>query len=103
MAIRLGKDQGAAIGDFCVRHRVRELSLFGSATRDDFEPTSDVDVLVDFPEGEVPSLFGIVDLRDELSALFGGRRVDLVLKAGLSPYLAERILSQRVVLYERPS
>jgi predicted nucleotidyltransferase len=54
------------------------MSLFGSATRDDFRPDSDVDVLVEFRPGEAPSLFGIVDLREELSQAFGGRRVDVV-------------------------
>jgi predicted nucleotidyltransferase len=31
----------------CQRHQIRELSLFGSVLRDDFRPTSDVDVLID--------------------------------------------------------
>lgn len=31
---------------FCRRWQVRELSLFGSVLRDDFSPTSDVDVLI---------------------------------------------------------
>jgi predicted nucleotidyltransferase len=101
MAMHLGADQAAAISEFCTRHRVQELALFGSAIRDDFTPASDVDLLIDFAPGEAPSLFGFVDMRDELSAMFGGRQVDLVMKGGLSNYLADRILSERVVLYER--
>lgn len=66
----------------CLRYHVRELSLFGSALRDDFSPTSDIDLLVEFdPEAKV-SLFDFVSPRDELSALFG-REVDLVEKRGL--------------------
>lgn len=39
------------IAEFCQRHRIRKLSLFGSALRDDFSPDSDVDMLVEYEEG----------------------------------------------------
>lgn len=98
---RLSGEQEAAIVGFCARNRVRDLSLFGSATGDDFGPDSDVDVRIDFAPGEAPSLFRFVDLQAGLGLLFGGRRVDLVCKGGLSKYVADRVLSQRVVSYER--
>ncbi len=41
----------AAIAEFCQRHRIRKLSLFGSVLRDDFRPDSDIDVLVEFEPG----------------------------------------------------
>ena len=37
-----------AIAEFCERHRIRNLALFGSVLRDDFRPDRDVDVLVEF-------------------------------------------------------
>jgi uncharacterized protein len=37
-----------AVADFCRRNHIRKLALFGSVTRDDFSPDSDVDVLVEF-------------------------------------------------------
>src|SRR5206468_1793037 len=37
-----------AIADLCRRYHVRELSIFGSALRDDFRDDSDLDLLVDF-------------------------------------------------------
>ncbi|MHB1318298.1 MAG: nucleotidyltransferase family protein [Anaerolineae bacterium] len=40
------------IAEFCRRHGIRRLSLFGSVLRDDFTPDSDVDVLVEFEPGE---------------------------------------------------
>ena len=46
--ITVAKD---AIADFCRRHHIRKLSLFGSVLRDDFRPDSDVDVLVEFEPG----------------------------------------------------
>ena len=36
----------ARIAEFCERHHIERLSLFGSVIRDDFGPESDVDVLV---------------------------------------------------------
>ena len=65
------------IANFCRRHHIRKLSLFGSVLTDEFRPDSDVDVLVDFELGEIIG-FRIFDIEDELSQLLGGHRVDLV-------------------------
>lgn len=84
---------------FCRKWKIRELSLFGSVLRDDFRPDSDVDVLVSF-EPEAPwDLFHLVEMRDELIALFG-RDVDLVEKEGLrNPFRRRTILDTREVIY----
>lgn len=68
----------------CKRRHVRRLSLFGSAVRADFRPDSDVDVLVEFEPRQTPALGGMVDMREELSTLFGGRKVDLATPAILN-------------------
>jgi hypothetical protein len=86
-----------AIEDFCRRHRVRRLSVFGSVLRDDFRPDSDVDVLVEFEPGHVPGL-AFFDMQDELSRLVG-RRVDLNTAAFLSPYIRDRVLAEARVLH----
>jgi len=44
------------IAEFCRRHGIRRLSLFGSVLRDDFGPDSDVDVLVEFKPGYARAL-----------------------------------------------
>ena len=67
---------------FCERWRVSELALFGSVVRDDFDPESDVDVLVSFDLGARHTLFDIVRMETGLSGVFG-RRVDLVTRAAL--------------------
>jgi hypothetical protein len=90
--------QEEKIRDFCRRHHVRKMSLFGSVLRDDFRPSSDVDVLVDFDEGHVPGL-EFVRMMEELSKIFDGRRVDLVTPRGLHPLLRERVLSSAAVVY----
>lgn len=73
-----------ALSALCMRNGIRKLSFFGSVTRDDFRPDSDVDVMVEFMAGRSPSLFSMVDLRDELSTLFKGRKVDVVTPAAMN-------------------
>ncbi|MFO1428584.1 MAG: nucleotidyltransferase family protein [Candidatus Competibacteraceae bacterium] len=63
---------------FCRRHHIKTLSLFGSVTRDDFRPDSDVDILVEFEEGAEVSLSDMLTIKAELSQIFGNRPVDLV-------------------------
>jgi predicted nucleotidyltransferase len=46
----------AAIANFCHRHHISRLALFGSVLRDDFGPESDVDFLVEFDLGKAPGL-----------------------------------------------
>ena len=67
-----------AIADFCRRHSLKQLCLFGSVLRDDFDEDSDVDVLAD-SDGKTVSLHELCDMMDELETLFG-RKVDLVFK-----------------------
>jgi len=88
----------AQLAELCRRHHITRLSLYGSVLRDDFRPDSDVDVLVEFEEGKTPG-FGIIEVQDELSVLFGGRRVDLVTQHGLNRHLREPILASAHVLY----
>ena len=70
------------IVDFCRRHGIKKLSLFGSILRDDFRPDSDVDVLVIFAPDAKVSLFDLVDMQDELKAIFK-REVDLIEKQAI--------------------
>jgi predicted nucleotidyltransferase len=94
--IELPKDK---IASFCKKHHIWKLSLFGSVLRDDFEPTSDVDVLVEFEPGHVPSFFRLFDMEDELSVLFGGRKVDLRTPEDLSRHFRQSVLATAVVQY----
>jgi predicted nucleotidyltransferase len=63
------------IDALCRKWQIRELSLFGSALRDDFNPDSDIDLLVTFEPEAHWSLFDFIDLQDELARLFQ-RRVE---------------------------
>ncbi len=86
------------IAEFCRRRHIRRLSFFGSVLREDFGPESDVDVLIEFAPGHTPG-FEIVDVEEELSALLGGRRVDIVNPKYLNPRLKDRVLAEAEVQY----
>ncbi len=78
-----------ALADFCKRHAISKLALFGSVLRDDFRPDSDVDVLVEFEPGHVPGL-AFFAMQDELPQLFK-REVELHTPAFLSPYFRREV------------
>jgi predicted nucleotidyltransferase len=88
-----------AIADFCRRHHIRKLSLFGSVLRDDFRPDSDIDVLVEFEPGHAVG-FGILDIEEELSQWFGGHKVDIIQEKYLNRWLRHRVLDSAEVQYE---
>lgn len=87
-----------SIASFCKRNHIQRLSLFGSVLREDFRGDSDVDVLVVFEPDYVVGL-GIIEIEQELSALLGGRKVDMVNEKYLNPRLRDRILSSAEVQY----
>lgn len=96
-ALHLPRDK---VAEFCRRHHIKTLSLFGSATREDFRPDSDVDVLVEFAEDAKIGLSDMLRLESELSELFGSRPVDLVTPEVLrNPYRRRAILKDLERIY----
>ena len=87
------------IKQFCQRHSIQKLSLFGSVLRDDFAKESDVDVLVEFEPGKTPGL-AIITMEDELSNIIN-RQIDLRTSADLSRYFREQVLAEAMVIYEK--
>ncbi len=86
------------IAEFCRKHYIRRLSLYGSILRDDFGPESDIDILVEFEPGKVPGLFRMAGLEIELSSIIG-RKVDLRTPAELNRYFREEVLKEARVQY----
>lgn len=87
------------IAEFCRKWKIRQFSLFGSVLREDFRPDSDVDVLVSFQPHSTWDLLDMVDMRNELMALFG-REVDFVEEGGLrNPFRRAGILFTRQVVH----
>ena len=86
------------IADFCRRHRIRSLSLFGSVLREDFRPDSDADVLVEFEPDAQVGFIALSRMQRELAELLQ-RPVDLVPKEGLKPKIREAVLASAEVVY----
>jgi predicted nucleotidyltransferase len=86
------------LADFCRRHHIRWLALFGSVLRDDFRPESDIDVLIEFEAGHRYTYFTLAQIEDELSGLLG-RRADLHMPNTLHSYLRDKVLRQAEALY----
>jgi predicted nucleotidyltransferase len=85
------------ISDFCRRHHIRKLALFGSVLREDFKPESDVDVLVEFEQGHVPGL-AFFSMERELPEILN-HKVDLNTPQFLSPYFRDQVLAEAEAQY----
>lgn len=93
------------IADFCRRHGVQRLSLFGSILREatpeggyGFRPSSDVDILVEFQVGATPTLLSLARMEGDLSELIG-REVDLRTPGDLSRYFRNEVVSTARLLH----
>ena len=84
--------------ELCRRFGVKELSLFGSAARGEMRPASDIDIMVEFEPGVRIGLIKFESLVEELEAL-AGRRVDLVTKRGLKPWVRPKVLKDARLIY----
>ena|SRR3954449_8600528 len=87
------------LAEFCRRHHIRKLALFGSVLREDFRPDSDVDVLIEFEPDHIPGLIRFAGMELELSDILGGRKVDLNTPKFLSPYFRDEVLNEAEVQY----
>ena len=88
------------LAEFCQQRHILRLAVFGSVLREDFTPSSDVDVLVEFEPGHVPGL-EFFRMERELSELLA-RKVDLNTPAFLSPAFREQAIGEAEVQYVAP-
>ena len=97
--IYIGEDQ---IKEICNRFLIKELAIFGSVLRDDFNESSDIDLLIEFTPDSRISFFDIIDIQDEFKKLFG-REVDIVSKNAIRRsrnYIRKKtILENHKVIY----
>jgi predicted nucleotidyltransferase len=84
------------VAGICKKYHVASISVFGSSARDEATAESDIDLLVSF--SRPISLLQMVALERELTEVLG-QRVDLLTEASLSPYLRDRILKERRLVY----
>lgn len=95
LPIEIPSDQ---IANFCDRHHILKLSLFGSVLREDFNSDSDIDVLVEFELNHVPGLIRLAGMEIELTEILG-RKVDLRTPEDLSHYFRQKVLDLALVQY----
>lgn len=95
---RLSIDRSRIV-DFCRKHHIRRLALFGSVVRGDFHPGSDVDVLVEFEPGHIPGL-AFFAMEEELSGILG-QKVDLNTPRFLSPHFRSQVEREAETQYEQ--
>lgn len=92
-------EQLTRVAEFCRRRGVVELSIFGSVTRGEDGPESDLDVCAVFRPGAEYDLDDRDAMVAELSAIFS-RRVDLVPRHAVrNPFIAREIDRSKRVLY----
>ena len=72
---------------------IRRSALFGSLVRGEATQHSDIDLLVELPEGH--SLLDLVALKLKLRDA-AGREVDVIEYGGIHPLLKNRILGEQV-------
>jgi uncharacterized protein len=87
------------LADFCRRHCICRLALFGSVLRTDFREDSDIDVLVEFASGHTVGLIRLAGIERELSEMLG-RKVDMRTPADLSRYFRDEVVRGAEVLYD---
>jgi predicted nucleotidyltransferase len=86
------------LGEFCKKHHIRKLSLFGSVLRDDFNAESDVDILVEFEPGQVVGFLRLAGMELELCDILR-RTVDLRTPAELSRYFRKEVCDTAEPVY----
>ena len=69
------------------KYGLKSMAVFGSATRGDFTPESDVDIMVEF---ERPIGMDFFDLEQDLARIVS-RKVDLVMRTAVKPHYMEFI------------
>jgi uncharacterized protein len=88
------------LSEFCQRHHIRKLALFGSVLRDDFTSSSDVDFLVEFEPNHTPGYLRLAGMESELSEMIG-RKADLRTAGELSHYFRQEVIETAVVQYDQ--
>lgn len=103
MALKNVKIPEEEVAEFCRRHHILKLSLFGSVLRDDFGPESDVDVLVEFDPEHIVTFFTLFGMEEELTRILnlGDRKLEIRTPADLSKYFRQEVLKNAELVYEK--
>ena len=95
--IQLNEEIRKKIISILVKHGIKRISIFGSYARNEATPKSDLDLIVEFPDGT--SLLDHVGIEIELSETLN-MKIDLLSRNGISPYIKDQVLKEAIVIYE---
>ena len=85
----------------CRKYGIAKLSLFGSASRNELTPESDVDLMVEFAPESRATLFDVTEMQHEFSGALGGRKVDIATPEILrNPFRRDSIVPDLKLIYE---
>ena len=73
-------------------HKIKKAAVFGSFARGDFDDKSDVDILIEPPEGF--SLFDLAGLHLNLEDTLG-RKADVVIYDSINPLIKDRVMKEK--------
>ena len=77
----------------CKKYKIKSLSLFGSAIRNELKPESDIDILIEFEKRCAPGLITFMGIQQELTDRIG-RQVDLRTRYDLSEHFRDNVLAE---------
>jgi predicted nucleotidyltransferase len=83
---------------FAKRWGIRRLALYGSVLREDFGPSSDIDMLVEFLPDRTPGLLQVAEMELELESVLG-RQVELRTYEDLSPFFRDSVAATARQVY----
>ena len=87
------------IQEFFQNQPVKKAWLFGSCSRGEEQPDSDIDILVEYKDPDSISLFTISRIMCSLRKILT-RRVDLVEEGCLLPFAEESVHQDKILIYE---
>lgn len=79
------------------KYKVSEIGIFGSFVRGEQRERSDIDILVEFDQRNIPGLLKFIEMERYLEKLLR-KKVDLVRKGGIRPELRKIILKEVVYI-----
>ena len=90
----------------CIKHKVKQLWVFGSVLREDFSSTSDIDFLYEMDDANIvpdESYNCFWGFYDALIELFD-RKIDMVWYYGIkNPYFKEEVDETKILIYDQRS
>lgn len=79
------------------KYQITEIGIFGSFVRSEEKRRSDVDILVEFDQRNIPGLLKLIEMERYLEKLLK-KKVDLVRKGGIRPELRKGVLKEVVYI-----